>query len=42
MFDFEHLERQLIGQDSRPEGRVRLATTDTSMPIDTRHVTQYS
>ncbi|XOZ33655.1 LysR family transcriptional regulator [Halomonadaceae bacterium KBTZ08] len=27
--DIDHLERQLIGQDSRPEGTVRLATTDT-------------
>ena len=27
--DFEHLERQLVGQDSRPEGKVRLATSDT-------------
>ena len=27
--DFENLERQLVGQDSRPEGKVRLATSDT-------------
>lgn len=27
--DFEYLERQLAGRDSRPEGRVRVATTDT-------------
>lgn len=27
--EFEHLERQLAGRDSRPEGLVRLSTTDT-------------
>lgn len=27
--DMEQLERKLVGQDTRPEGKVRLATTDT-------------